>query len=295
MCSARVSGWNAAVMVSLTVFTTCYADQQSVVEPRGSGDTTSREGGHARQSEAPSPAKQTACGICSGLSSKKVEPDASWWQKSANTNALVAAFTFGLLVIGGIQVFFYRKQSKIMEAALNATEKAANAAAATAKLESDRRRPLLLLSELGFGDMGAADFSAMLQSPKIKAVVVNYGGTVAIPKSQSMTILCAARLPKPEEASEREIGTPFPGSIIDPDAGMQLIQAGRPFFSVQQIHAMQAGKEFLWVYGMVRYEDFQGNEYYRRYCYRLYVSESGDQYIIFAQDPNTPREYTQSS
>jgi len=282
-------------MVGLTVFTTCYADQQRVVEHQEVGDSASRESGHARQSEVSPPAKQTACDVCRGLSGKRDEPDEFWWQKSANTNALVAAFTLGLLVVGGIQVFIYRKQSKIMEAALNATEKAANAAAATAKLESDKRRPLLLLSELGFGDMGVADFGAMLQSPKIKAVVVNYGGTVAIPKSQSMTILCADRLPKPEEASEQEIATPFPGSIIDPDAGMQLIQAGRPFFSVQQVHAMKAGKEFLWVYGMVRYEDFQGNDYYRRYCYRLYVSESGDQYITFAQDPNAPPEYTQSS
>lgn len=85
-----------------------------------------------------------------------------------------------------------------MQAALVANEKASTAAALSAKIASDKQRPLLLLSHLDFGDMGLADFNAKLQSPKIEAIVTNFGGSIAISRAHVLTIVCAEMLPSVE-------------------------------------------------------------------------------------------------
>ena len=56
---------------------------------------------------------------------------------------------------------------------------------------------------------------------------------------------------------------------------------------------MKADEKPLWVYGFISYEDFVGVPYTRRYCCRLFITESSNGYIAFAQDLNTPLEYTQ--
>lgn len=74
-----------------------------------------------------------------------------------------------------------------------------------------------------------------------------------------------------------------------------MVQLNRPQFSSQQILAIRCGKEFLWVYGFIEYEDAFGNGYCRKFCNRLYVLENGNGYVRSAQDPSTPPEYTQGT
>jgi hypothetical protein len=199
-------------------------------------------------------------------------------------NSLLVIFT-GLLVAVGIGqgfLFFFT---------LKATEKAANAAALSANAAMGVARGSLILTHLDFADMGTASFDAKLQCPKIAVQFVNYGQTFAIPKIQCLEIVCTDVLPK-DAAYDNIVRLPFTGLALDKNAGYELAHTKRHMFSLDEIEAINAGKKFLWVYGFIFYEDFLGKHHERRFCQRLYITESG--YVFAGDENNTPKTYTES-
>jgi hypothetical protein len=183
-------------------------------------------------------------------------------------------------------------QKDIMQSSLEATQKAAEAAELSANAAIGVELPKLLLSSLEFGDTGAADFDAILQSPNIRAVVKNYGRTFAAIKYQSLVIVCAKSLP---EAPDYKgiYPVPFAGVVIEKGEEWQLMVIDRPYFPTEDTEAIKSGKKFLWVYGFVTYQDFLGTPHERRFCQRLYITKSGGH--GFAEDQNTPKAYTESN
>jgi hypothetical protein len=153
--------------------------------------------------------------------------------------------------------------------------------------------PRLLMSHLDFGDMGVADFDAKLQSPRIDARVMNYGNTFAVPKFQSMEIICVDSLPEDPHYTAI-LPIPFAGMTIEKGDEWTFVETvERPFFSIEDIKAIKSGKKFLWIYGFIGYEDFLDTFHERRFCQRLYIVEGGG--YTFGEDRrSTPKKYTKS-
>jgi hypothetical protein len=173
----------------------------------------------------------------------------------------------------------------------HAAKKAANAADLSAKASVGVSIATLLLSRLDFGETGAANLEAILQSPNIDVALRNYGNTFAVAKFQTVVIICAESLPETPEY-KRIYPLPFAGMVVEKDMEWQLEVMDRPIFSIEDIEAIKAGKKFLWVYGFGTYQDFLGAPHERRFCQRLYITSVGHS---FAEDRNTPKTYTESS
>jgi len=205
-----------------------------------------------------------------------------WWLRP---DALTAWGTLGLFVVGLATAIVFICQSILLRRQVREMVKATNVAIGV-------QIPRLLLSHLDFGDMGAADFDAKLQSPKIDARVTNYGSTFAVPKFQSMEIVCATSLPdEPDYTAILPI--PFAGMTIEKGNEWAFVEsADRRFFSPEEIKAIKSGGKFLWVYGFISYQDFLDTLHERRFCQRLYIVESGG--YAFAEDRSTPQKYTKS-
>jgi hypothetical protein len=204
-----------------------------------------------------------------------------------------AIFTLLLVVVGTATAVVLIYQFRQMVRATAATEKAANAADLSAKAAMGVALPNLILSHLDFGAMGAADFDARLQAPKIDVQMVNYGKTFAIRTHQSMEIVCIDVLPE-VPVYKNVVRLPFAGMVVDQNEGCQLVQTQRWMFSLEDVREIKSGRKFLWVYGFISYEDFLGKGHVRRFCQRLYITDSGNGYISFAGDENTPKAYTES-
>jgi hypothetical protein len=200
-------------------------------------------------------------------------------------DAWTALFTLGLFLVGGATAIVFLCQTRVIGRQVNEMVRATNANVGIAVAQ-------LLPSHLNFGDMGVADLRAKIQSPKIEARVRNYGNTFAVPKFQSLKIICANTLPdEPEYAPVLPI--PFAGMVLETGQEWPFVESSdRQFFSTEEIDAIESGAKFLWVYGFIGYQDFLGTYHERRFCQRLYIVSGGGH--TFGEDRRTPEAYTKS-
>jgi len=204
-----------------------------------------------------------------------------WWLRP---DALTAWGTLGLFVVGLATAIVFICQSILLRRQVREMVKATNVAIGV-------QIPRLLLSHLDFGDVGAADLDAKLQSPKIDARVRNYGNTFAIPKFQAMEIVCVDSLPDEPQYSAI-LPIPFAGMTIEKGDEWTFVESTeRRLFSKKDIDAVKSGKKFLWVYGFIGYMDFLDAFHQRRFCQRLYMVMNG---YTFGEDRGAPKKYTES-
>src|ERR1039458_3861294 len=163
-------------------------------------------------------------------------------------------------------------QTTILQQALSHAEKSANAAETSAQAAMGTAIPRLMLFSFDFAPMGAANFAAKIQYPKIRIVVKNYGQTPAFLKSYGVEFTCE---PLPEEPVYRHtkpippehaveaghtLGIPFGDIYVTP----------KEFLSDSDIRDVMDANKSLVVYGFVRYEDFFGStDRELRFCKRL--------------------------
>lgn len=117
----------------------------------------------------------------------------------------------------------------------------------------------------------------------------NYGRTAAIPKAQALEIVCVESLPEqPEYKSQFPI--PFAGKIIEPGSAYAPVRGTheRLIFSPEDIKAMRAYENSLWIYGYMSYEGFLGEIHTFRFCKSLFIA--GDRYA-FVDDGRAPKKY----
>jgi hypothetical protein len=189
-----------------------------------------------------------------------------------------------LLVLSTVAIAFFtytlwRATTKLQEAAerqIEDTQKAlaigkqsADAAMLSAQSAISLERPTIMLYRLDFGDMGTANWDAMLQWPKIEVSVKNYGRTPAFIQSLAVEIVCGITLPDEPDYSEHAFDVP-PETVIEAKANFDL-GATRPhqLTLLEDIEAIKEERKFLWVYGYVQYLDFLGDRHIMRFCKQL--------------------------
>jgi hypothetical protein len=196
-------------------------------------------------------------------------------------------FTGGLLLVGGFQVWVYLRQTGLMEKSLEATQNAAEAARKSAVVAASAQIPKVALFKVDFGNKGASNWDAMLQSPVIEVMLKNYGPTTAFVEKVGLEVTWGIDLPsKPDDTHNYDVE---PETVIDPQNTHLLSNKNyRPMISSEDVKAINEQKMFIWVYGHLQYLDFLNQRHITRFCKQLEpsVRQSGKyQFVQITDDP----------
>jgi hypothetical protein len=169
-----------------------------------------------------------------------------------------------------------RYQTTHLKNAVIQARRAAKAAKLSADMAVGVSVPTLVIEGFEIADVGAANLAAMIQYPKIKITVRNYGQTPALLKWWTIIFTCEGLPDVPVYGR----GIVLEKIVIKPDASHPLPQL--PFSQRQEISLDDAlavinYTKTLTAYGYICYGDVFGNPLRRfKFCeMALNVSESG--------------------
>jgi hypothetical protein len=148
-------------------------------------------------------------------------------------------------------------QANEMRKATVEMRSSAQAALRMATIAGEKERPRLVLHKIGFGDMGAANFEAALQYPKVQICVMNYGHTPAFLKCFDITIAIDNRASNPTYSGGQLIYFP-PEKVVN--HGQEYCFYVRPdkLTSTADIEGIVNREKIMTVRGTIWYEDFFG-------------------------------------
>src|SRR5215472_6828286 len=140
--------------------------------------------------------------------------------------------------------------------------------------------------------VGLADLRAMLQFPKVKVVIKNYGQTPAFLKSWNIIFTCEELPLVPDYWNQpgqpgvriRAAGIMLEREVVEPNQPYtlpELMHWHRTEFSPEDVQAIIDRKKQLWCYGFICYHDLFGNPPQRfKFCeYALNVMSGGVQWV----------------
>ena len=188
------------------------------------------------------------------------------------------------------------EQSSAISASARAAEVSAEAAKTSADIAAGVSVPTLVVSEFGMGDVGDANTRAILQAPKIKMSIKNYGQTPAFLKWWTLCFSCEALSETPNYDDGPADGMILDKIVVEPSATFtlpQLFYPHRQMFSDEDVEAMMKREKTLHAYGYICYGDIFGNPLRRiKFCETVLNIFEGDGPILDWWEGFAPRAYT---
>jgi hypothetical protein len=205
----------------------------------------------------------------------------------------LAWFTGALVAVSGIQGYFLLRADKTARIAANAAQKSA-----TAAVNVDL--PILVLRQIDLRTPTGAVLNVreqLLSDCEPKFSFINVGRSVA-----QITAGClewciasgAKHLPKPPKY---ENILPYaPGSVVVTQAVIPLDVPCKITLTADQLSALNASQQFLFVYGYIAFNDFLGKPHEVRFCTKWAIFREGEKGPFgFVWDHEIPKDYTKTT
>jgi hypothetical protein len=185
----------------------------------------------------------------------------------AHNGSISALATVAIMILTVFYVMYAKNQWHVMDGQLKQMQKQATemerqtrhiegsviAAKTSADIAAGVSIPTLIVHEFGFGDMGLADNAAMIQYPKIKLTVKNYGQTPAFLLRWWIKFTCEEL---PEVPVYGEFGIALEKMVVQSGEERTLpseMPLARRWFSLEDIKAILEREKTLRVYGYIVY------------------------------------------
>ncbi|EQD25165.1 MAG: hypothetical protein D084_Lepto4C00232G0005 [Leptospirillum sp. Group IV 'UBA BS'] len=188
----------------------------------------------------------------------------TWWEKfKTDPNAIfagaVAIFTFGLVIVGYLQV---TQMKKTLQATLKTAEATKLLAEATLNIET----PIVVVLKATMVDspFGGRFTSDLRTSPFIKISVKNVGRTPAFLDHLSILVRVLTEL---EDEPEYPVKMKFPNGMILESGGLEYMHQKYSHTDAGTRGVME-GTATLWAFGYFAYKDFIGREHKTGFCYK---------------------------
>jgi hypothetical protein len=158
------------------------------------------------------------------------------------------------------------------------TKKIAKSTVGSANIDARIAIPTLVIDKFESGDTGAANLEAVLQYPKVKIVIKNYGQTPAFLRSWNIIFTCEELPPVPDywnQPGQPGVEPPAAGILLEKDVVLpnepytlpELPAWKRTEISLQDVDAIVNRRKHLWVYGFICYYDLFGSPLRRmKFC-----------------------------
>lgn len=139
---------------------------------------------------------------------------------------------------------------------------AADAAKRNADVATRVSIPTLAIKNFDIGDTGAASLAAILQYPRVRIVIKNYGQTPAFLKWWTIIFICEELPEKPVYSGYPGCGTVLEKLVIESGASCTLPELSfthRQEIDMESVNAVIAQEKMITAYGYVCYGDLFGN------------------------------------
>jgi hypothetical protein len=210
-------------------------------------------------------------------------------------------FSLLLAVVGALQVWLLartlrainrqaatmEKQTKALEESVKVAETSADAAKKSADIAACVSIPTLVIEKFEHGDTGAANLEAMLQYPKVKVMIKNYGQTPALLRSWTIVFTCDELPPVPDYPDHKDnpaSGIVLERDVVQPNGSYTLPELHywhRKEFSLEDVRAIINREKGLYAYGFICYYDLFGSPLRRfKFCeYALNFTDGHIQWV----------------
>jgi hypothetical protein len=180
------------------------------------------------------------------------------------TDGLLVIFTFGLVVVGFLQVYWLKRTMKVTGAAADAAEKSARAAIGI-ELPIIRIKP----DKIHFIETQIGEDASKMFYSVASVTFANLGRTMAFPVEMKSGIYCGTKLPqKPQYIASDSF---LPNLIFDPDPNVtphkQLADCSVEIQEEDRCK-IDKGEIGLWFYCCLVYDDFMQTRHEACFCWR---------------------------